>query len=234
MTDIAKDRAWRAALLAAIERKKRTGGEIIDIADLLTSPEAQAAIGLTAGLISLCTTPRDKSLIAGAVIDGDLRSFRDSGHDGPLAYAPSPRCVEHWMTDGGQKYRLACYCRWRAAGGDPADEPTAARELEPRLRAVANAAGGSNLANKTGGSEIAGLSRDLGEGEAMLPRRMREYREIGRKLLAADPGLGDVRYGPPPEESGLPRRSWQPAPPTDEPAPEPEPEAAPEPPAPSI
>lgn len=221
MTDIARDRAWRAALADAYERRRKRGGEIINVGELLTSPEALAAIGLTAGLVGLCTSPHDKSLAADAALDGDLAGGpRAYGHDGPIAYAPSPRRIEYWASDAGQKHRLHRYCRWRAAGGDPAEEPTDANELEPGLRALANSAGGSQVANATGGSEIASLARDLGEGEAMLPRRLGEYRRIGRELLAADPDLGDVQYGPPPDESRLPRRSWQPAPPSKEPAPE--------------
>lgn len=204
MTDIARDRAWRAALAAAYERRrKREGGELIDVDELIRSPEAMAAIGLTSALIDVCTSPASRRALAEAAVDGDLLGFEAAGHDGPLTGIIAPTDAPTWAeSDGAQKHYLHWYCGWRSAGGNPSEVPSSAVRLDWRLRAVANAA------DKF---EVSSLAVELGQG-VQVARRLREYREIGRRLLAEDPGLGDTQSGPLRAKSLLPRRSWQPEP----------------------
>jgi hypothetical protein len=223
--DEQRDREWRVLLAEEYERRRRRGERgIVDVAELATSPEALAAFGLTRALLDICASPGDRRLVvAAAMREGDLLGFQAAGHDGDLGLTRSPSRAAACESDGYQRHLLHRYCMWRASGGDPRDEPLDCLDLDSRLVAVANAASGA---------EIDALAREMGDSAAMQRVRIAEYRAIGRDLLRRDPTLGDPRPGPAPEESGLPRRSWQPSPSKPADGQEPAPEAAP--PAPAI
>jgi hypothetical protein len=198
---------WRAALAAAYARGKKRGEQVVDLSEMVVSPEALAAVGLTSALINMCASPGDRRVVCNAAASGGQLGFHAAGHDGDLDGGRSPNRPALCESDGYQRHLLHRYCAWRASGGDPRDEPLDCLDLDSRLVAVANAASGA---------EIDALARELGDGAAMQRVRIGEYRAIGRDLIKKNPSLSDVRPGPPPMESGLPRRSWQPAPPTDD------------------
>ena len=195
---------WRAALAVAYRHGRKRGEPVADLSEMASSPEGMMAIGLTAALVRLCTTAGEQRLVAEAASRGDIVAERDNGPGLPdVLGRPHSLFSPAW-----QRHLLHRYCAWRtgALGLDPIfGPPRDLGELDVRLVACANAASPS---------ELAGLADDIGETPAMQRARVGELKAIGAGLLRERPSLALPRPGPA-DGAGLPRRSWQPEPPSD-------------------
>ncbi len=213
---------WPRLLRAAFEKAGRKPP--VDFVELLTSPEAMAAYGLTTALLRISDDLHDRRLIAEAVAKSELVSRWDNGHggeDGPrdLHATRLPALhVDAFRASPAWRIRLLDrYCKWRISGEPVTALPRDVENLDARLAAVANVAAPH---------EIHTLVSDLGEARATRAVRLAEYYAIGSSLLAEDQSLARLTRGPA-DGPGLPQRSWHIEPQDDDLEPSPTPDDAP-------
>jgi len=193
---------WQTVLRAAFARQRHPP---IDLDELLVTPEALAARGLTSALLGLATSAADRRLVADAVAWGDLLGFRAAGHgdwgqDLRTGYRPGDSVERLRRGADWQILLLKRYIDFRVSGAAVHTMRSDILALDSRLFAVVNAAGPA---------EIHSLIGDLGESQATRAARLAEYKMIGADLLSGNRDL--VRPAPGPADGpGLPRRSWWP------------------------